>query len=189
VIGLWAGSTYVPTAVTEMAKDAGYSKGDTVHLASLASCIVAVFTVLGCCVVPAMVKRMGRRNALALLYLLMIVGTAGAYEWRTRGHSIPGFFAFLPLLGFGGAKFEVFTIWLPEQYPTKVRATAFAFTTTMSRWVAAGGTGQRTRTSRRRSSSAPASAVRPEWTGPGCTTVLRGAVSQRNRAPRDSPAA
>jgi MFS family permease len=140
VIGLWAGSTYVPTAVTDLAKHAGYAKADTVHLASLGSCVVAVFTVLGCCVVPAMVKRMGRRNALALLYILMVIGTAGAYGFAYAAHNIPGFFAFLPLLGFGGASFAVFTIWLPEQYPTKVRATAFAFTTTMSRWVAAGGT-------------------------------------------------
>jgi MFS-type transporter involved in bile tolerance (Atg22 family) len=50
------------------------------------------------------------------------------------------FFVFLPVLGLGGASFAVFTIWLPEQYPTRMRATAFAFTTTVSRWVAAAGT-------------------------------------------------
>ena len=45
-----------------------------------------------------------------------------------------------PILGLGGANFAVFTIWLPEQYPTRMRATAFAFTTTLSRWFAAVGT-------------------------------------------------
>jgi hypothetical protein len=49
-------------------------------------------------------------------------------------------FIFLPILGLGGANFAVFTIWLPEQYPTRMRATAFAFTTTFSRWFAAAGT-------------------------------------------------
>src|SRR5690242_12766085 len=49
-------------------------------------------------------------------------------------------FVFLPVLGLGGASFAVFTIWLPEQYPTRMRATAFALTTTFSRWVAAAGT-------------------------------------------------
>ena len=34
----------------------------------------------------------------------------------------------------------MFTVWLPEQYPTEIRATAFAFCTTMSRFVAAAGT-------------------------------------------------
>jgi len=34
-----------------------------------------------------------------------------------------------------------------------------------------------------RSRSAAGSAVSPRWTGPGCTTVERGAVSQRNLWP------
>jgi len=55
----------------------------------------------------------------------------------TKLHSIALTFLFLPVLGLGGASFAVFTIWLPEQYPTRVRATAFALTTTLSRWVAA----------------------------------------------------
>ena len=50
------------------------------------------------------------------------------------------FFAFIPVLGLGGANFALFTVWLPEQYRTDVRATAFAFCTTMSRFVAAAGT-------------------------------------------------
>lgn len=40
---------------------------------------------------------------------------------------------------------------------------------------------QRTRTSISRASSAPGSSVSPLWTGPVCTTVLRGAVSHRKR--------
>lgn len=70
----------------------------------------------------------------------MIVGIVGSYGWAYPHHSIALLFAFLPVLGLGGASFAVFTIWLPEQYPTRMRATAFAFTTTFSRWVAAGGT-------------------------------------------------
>lgn len=140
VIGLWAGSTYVPTAMTELAKDAGYRGGTVIHLASLASGIVAVCTILGCLAVPWLVGRLGRRTGLALLFGLMIVGTVGGYGLAYRSGSIPAFLAFLPLLGFGGANFAVFTVWLPEQYPTAVRATAFAFTTTVSRWVAAIGT-------------------------------------------------
>ncbi|MBP0458728.1 MFS transporter [Streptomyces montanisoli] len=140
VIGLWAGSTYVATAVTNLAKDAGYAHGTVVHLASLASMTVAAFTILGCVGVPWLAARMGRRGALAVLFALMIVGTVGAYGLAYPMHSIGLTFAFLPLLGLGGANFAVFTIWLPEQYPTRMRATAFAATTTFSRWVAAGGT-------------------------------------------------
>ncbi|PJN11952.1 hypothetical protein CG723_14140 [Streptomyces sp. CB01635] len=83
---------------------------------------------------------MGRRGALVSLFALMIVGIVGAYGWAYPHHSIVLLFAFLPVLGLGGASFAVFAIWLPEQYPTRMRATAFAFTTAFSRWVAAGGT-------------------------------------------------
>lgn len=140
VIGLWAGSTYVPTAMTNLSTDAGYSHTATVRLAAISSMTVAAFTILGCLAVPRVAGRLGRRGTLAAAFGLMIVGTVGAYGVAYPLHSIALTFAFLPLLGVGGANFAVFTIWLPEQYPTRMRATAFAFTTTFSRWVAAAGT-------------------------------------------------
>ena len=38
----------------------------------------------------------------------------------------------------GGPNFAAFSLWLPEQYDTRVRATAFAFTTSVGRFVGAG---------------------------------------------------
>jgi hypothetical protein len=67
----------------------------------------------------------------------MAVGIIGCYGIAYPDHSVAGFFACAPFLGFGAANFAVFTIWLPEQYPTAIRTTAFAFATTTSRWVAA----------------------------------------------------
>ncbi|MER6126038.1 MFS transporter [Streptomyces sp. NPDC001795] len=140
VIGLWAGSTYVPTAMNNLSAQAGYGHDTTVHLASLSSMTVGAFTILGCFAVPRLAGRLGRRGALATLFGLMIVGTVGAYGVAFPMSSIGLPFVFLPVLGLGGASFAVFTIWLPEQYPTRMRATAFAFTTTFSRWFAAAGT-------------------------------------------------
>lgn len=140
VIGLWAGSTYVPTAVTDLADAHGYSHGTVVHLASLSSMTVAMFTIIGCFVVPRLVAAVGRRRGLVVMFALMVVGTVGAYGIAYPLGSLPLTFLFLPVLGLGGASFAIFTIWLPEQYPTRLRATAFALTTTLSRWVAAAGT-------------------------------------------------
>ncbi|MFF4258691.1 MFS transporter [Streptomyces sp. NPDC001663] len=140
VIGLWAGSTYVPTAMNNLSADAGYGHTTTVRLAGVSSMTVAAFTILGCFAVPRVAGRIGRRGALATAFGLMIIGTVGAYGIAYPLHSIPLTFVFLPVLGLGGASFAVFTIWLPEQYPTRMRATAFALTTTFSRWVAAAGT-------------------------------------------------
>jgi nitrate/nitrite transporter NarK len=44
------------------------------------------------------------------------------------------------LLGLGGANFVVYSFWLPEQYPTECRASAFAFITNIGRFAAAGFT-------------------------------------------------
>jgi MFS family permease len=140
VIGLWAGSTYVPTAMTTLATHAGYSHDATVRLAGFSAMTVAAFTIAGCFLVPRIANRYGRRATLAGLFGLMIIGAVGTYGVAYPLQSIVAMFVFLPILGLGGANFAVFTIWLPEQYPTRMRATAFAFTTTLSRWFAAAGT-------------------------------------------------
>jgi len=41
-------------------------------------------------------------------------------------------------LGFFGGNFAMYTLWLPEQYPTAIRATAFAFVTSFGRYIGAG---------------------------------------------------
>ena len=41
-------------------------------------------------------------------------------------------------LGVGGANFAMYTLWLPEQYPTECRASAFAFATSVGRFAGAG---------------------------------------------------
>ena len=54
--------------------------------------------------------------------------TAGALGW---------FIVCSFLLGLGGANFIVYSFWLPEQYGTECRASAFAFTTNVGRFAAA----------------------------------------------------
>ncbi len=48
------------------------------------------------------------------------------------------FIGSLFFLGFFGGNFAMYSLWLPEQYPTAIRATAFAFVTSFGRFVGAG---------------------------------------------------
>jgi hypothetical protein len=41
-------------------------------------------------------------------------------------------------LGAAGGNFALFSLWLPEQFNTEVRATAFAFCTSVGRFIGAG---------------------------------------------------
>jgi hypothetical protein len=48
------------------------------------------------------------------------------------------FVVILFFLGLCGGNFAIFSLWLPEQYGTRMRATAFAFCTSFGRFLGAG---------------------------------------------------
>jgi hypothetical protein len=48
------------------------------------------------------------------------------------------FFVLIFFLGIGGANFALYTLWLPEQYRTECRASAFGFATSIGRFAGAG---------------------------------------------------
>ena len=140
--GLWAGSVYTPAAMTYIAERAGRTAMEAARLASYSSALLGLGTVLGALIVPFLADWLGRRITLAIFYLLM-----SASIWLAFGHVFymdmhaVGWFIFCSfLLGFGGANFIVYSFWLPEQYGTECRASAFAFNTNFGRFVAAGFT-------------------------------------------------
>jgi MFS family permease len=138
IVGLWAGSVYVPTAITQLAKAAGYAKPGIVRLASLGTAILSIGTIIGCLCAPIIAERIGRKAALAGYFLgmgAMIALTFGVIFYLP-GALVP-FIAALFFLGFAGGNFALFSLWLPEQYETSVRATAFAFCTSIGRFVGA----------------------------------------------------
>jgi MFS family permease len=139
LVGLWAGSVYVPAAMTYIANRMGQSEMQAARLASYATALLGIGTVLGALVVPFIANRLGRRGALAILYALM-----SASIWIAFGRvfymesGAIGWFIFCSfLLGLGGANFVVYSFWLPEQYGTECRASAFAFNTNVGRFAAA----------------------------------------------------
>jgi MFS family permease len=141
IIGLWAGSVYVPASVLHLAGLAGRAPADAARLASYATMILSTGTILGCLAVPPLAERLGRRGALAAYFALMFVSivVAFGYVFYLPG-ALARFLVCLFFLGVGGANFALYTLWLPEQYPTECRASAFAFATSVGRFVGAGVT-------------------------------------------------
>jgi MFS family permease len=141
IVGLWAGSVYVPTAVTTLAKAAGHTAKENVRFASLGTGILSLGTILGCIVMPMAAERLGRRLTLAFYFAGMAACIALAFGWAfylPPGQALPTFLTLLFFLGFCGGNFAVFSLWLPELFGTKVRATAFAFCTSVGRFIGAG---------------------------------------------------
>jgi len=136
ISGLWAGTVYVPAAVTSLAEAAGRVGPQAAQLASRATMLVAFATILGCLAMPWLAERLGRRGALGFFFALMMVFIALTFGkvFYLGPTALPWFFVCLFFLGLGGANFAVYTLWLPEQYPTECRASAFAFSTSFARF-------------------------------------------------------
>jgi len=140
MVGLWAGSVYVPASVTELAGRAGIGRAEAARLSSYATMLLSTGTIAGCLLLPAIAGRLGRRGALAFYFVLMFVcvSVGFGYLFYLGANALVWFLPCLFLLGIGGANFAVYTLWLPEQYRTECRGSAFAFATSCGRFLAAG---------------------------------------------------
>jgi MFS family permease len=140
ICGLWAGTVYVPAAITALAEAGGRVGPAAAQLASWGTMLVSLATILGCLAMPSLAERFGRRGALAFFFVLMMVFIALTFGkvFYLGPSALPMFFVCLFFLGLGGANFAVYTLWLPEQYPTECRASAFAFSTSFARFGGAG---------------------------------------------------
>jgi MFS family permease len=142
IIGLWAGSVYVPAAVTEIAGRRGLKGAPVTHLVSLATMLLSIATIVGCVILPPIAEWLGRRATLALYFVCMLFSIAigFGYVFYLPSNPMKEFFVCLFFLGLGGANFAMYTLWLPEQYPTECRGSAFAFATSAGRFLGAGFT-------------------------------------------------
>src|SRR5439155_10040123 len=92
IIGLWAGSVYVPAAATFLAARAGSPAPQAARVASFATMLLSPGTILGCLALPALAERLGRRATLGLYFFLMfaLVGLLLLpFGEETRGRSLP----------------------------------------------------------------------------------------------------
>jgi MFS family permease len=142
IVGLWAGSSYVPAAVTYIAGRTGESAMNAARLASYSTALLGIGTVLGALATPLLARFLNRRATLAVFFALMLV-----FLWLSFGHvfymqkdALVWFIVCTFFLGLGGANFVVYSFWLPEQYSTECRVSAFAFATNIGRFAGAGFT-------------------------------------------------
>jgi MFS family permease len=139
ICGLWAAAVYAPTAIINLAKREGMLQAQAVRTSSFGMGLLSLGTILGCLAVPPLAERIGRKRTLTIYFLGMAACILLSFGWAfylPRG--LHSFIAILFFLGFFGGNFALFSLWLPEQYGTTVRATAFAFTTSFGRFIAAG---------------------------------------------------
>jgi MFS family permease len=139
IIGLWAAAVYEPTAIIALSRQAGMTQAQAAQMASIGTGILSIGTILGCLAAPPLAERFGRKTTLALYFVLMAISIPLAFAWAFYlENGLTPFLTVLFFLGIGGGNFTMFSLWLPEQYETRVRATAFAFATSFGRFIGAG---------------------------------------------------
>jgi MFS family permease len=139
IIGLWAAAVYEPTAIITLARKAGAPLPHAVQLASFGTGLLSIGTILGCLALPPLAERLGRKPTLAIYFAGMGIVIVLCFGWAFYlQDGLRPFIGLLFLLGFFGGNFTMFSLWLPEQYGTSVRATAFAFATSFGRFIGAG---------------------------------------------------
>jgi MFS family permease len=139
IIGLWAGAVYEPAAITTLAKRAGMDAAHAARVVSVGTGVLSLGTILGCLCLPVIAERIGRKTTVALYFAGMLVTIPLAFGWAFYlENGLVPFITVLFFMGFAGGSFAAFSLWLPEQYETRVRATAFAFATSVGRFIGAG---------------------------------------------------
>jgi MFS family permease len=141
ITGLWAAAVYEPTAIVFLARQAGMALPDAAKMASYGTGLLSIGTILGCIAAPWLAERIGRRPTLGIYYLGMLGSIVLAFGWAfylPTGSALRAFVAVLFFLGLFGGNFAIFSLWLPELFGTRARGTAFAFCTSVGRFIGAG---------------------------------------------------
>ena len=140
IVGLWAGSVYVPLAITTLAEQGGHPAAAAAKLASYGTALLAIGTIVAALLTPLLAQRVGRRATLGVFFALMLIflPLSFGYVFYLGAHALAWFMVCTFLLGLGGAKFVVYSFWIPEQYSTECRVSAFAFATNAGRFAGAG---------------------------------------------------
>ena len=137
VFGLWGATNWTPSVIHELLRPELLDATSMARLVSYAVMALNAGAILGYLVFPFLADSWGRRPA----FLIMMVGGAVSlpltFLWPT---SYATMLWLLPALGFfTNGIFSGFPVYLPELFPTRIRATGAGFCFNAGRILAAAG--------------------------------------------------
>src|SRR5215472_9505459 len=126
----WGVGTFIPTYVGSVAAKSGFSAAEWSALAGL---ITSLCGVVGFITLGFLADAIGRKPTVMLFYAMCLVLTPVVYLWARDLRALlfcVGIFGFFSLGIWAWAP-----IWLPELFPTRMRATAVAFSFNAPRFI------------------------------------------------------
>lgn len=137
VFGLWGATNWTPTLVRALPDVARLDAGAQAWNVSIATMMLNAGALLGYLCFGPVANRIGRRATFAIFCLGSLVMLPTAF---LAPASFGYVLALLPVLGFfNNGIFSGFPIYLPELYPTRVRATGAGFCFNIGRVLASAG--------------------------------------------------
>jgi MFS family permease len=137
VFGLWGATNWTPTLIRALPDLKGMSASELTSRVSYATILLNVGALAGYLTFGPLADRVGRRRVFALMCVGSLVMLPVTFLTpRTYAQVL----LLLPLLGyFNNGIFSGFPIYLPELYPTRLRATGAGFCFNIGRVLAASG--------------------------------------------------
>jgi MFS family permease len=142
IFGLWSSNFWAPTVVITKLTAAGATPAHAQQMGAVAGLITNVGTLAGCLLMPFITGGLGSRRWTAVLFFVgSLVSVVVSYEFAIeRFDDLTLFLILLPILGFfTNGVFGLFTIWLPEMFPSLLRGAGSGFAFSLGRILGAAG--------------------------------------------------
>ena len=138
LLAIWTTNIWLPTILSLMVQKNGISGADAVPFVSHGIMIWSLGGICGYIVFGFVADAIGRRATIGLYSLGTMVAGVILYIYLTAYQ--PWYPVVLPIFGFFVfGTFSGFAVYLPELFPTQVRATAVGFTTGSARVITSFG--------------------------------------------------
>jgi len=137
VFGLWGATNWTPSLVRELIEPGRVAAVEITKKVSYSVMSLNAGAIVGYFAFPPLAERIGRRPAFAVMMAGSAVTLPVAF---LIPRSYPTLLAILPALGFfTNGIFSGFPVYLPELFPTRIRATGAGFCFNAGRVLAASG--------------------------------------------------
>jgi MFS family permease len=142
IFGLWSSNFWAPTVIITKLVASGSTQADALRMGAVAGLITNVGTLTGCLLMPWITTSLGSRRWTAVLFFVgSLLSVLASYEIAIEHlDNLTLFLILLPVLGFfTNGVFGLFTIWLPEMFPSALRGAGSGFAFSMGRVFGAAG--------------------------------------------------
>jgi MFS family permease len=142
IFGLWSSNFWAPTVIITKLTAAGATPAHAQQMGALSGLITNVGTLAGCLLMPWITGALGSRRWTAVLFFLgSLVSIVASYQLAIAHlDNLTLFMMLLPILGFfTNGVFGLFTIWLPEMFPSALRGAGSGFAFSLGRVLGAAG--------------------------------------------------